>query len=182
MKFDEKVEQKVNELLDIKDINDVHQSIIEKNIKRFKVDEFVIPKIGDNLIDILDTMEFIRISERIKNIKLIENIENLINKYMELYNGKNLNNLYLIKRKLVHWQENGWINKKDENFFVNYNGIKTKKIEMLYHETGINLIKFTNGVQDVLDNCYGASSANSIPTDATSIRSYKVNLLRTLRY
>ena len=140
LKFEQKVDQKVKEELAIKDINEVYPSIIEKNIKRFKVDEFVIPKIGDNLIDILDTMEFISISEVTKKIKLIENIENLINKYMELYNGKNLNNLYLIKRYIGYWQ-NGWINKEDENFLVNYNGIKTKKIELLYHETGINLIK-----------------------------------------
>ena len=104
----------------------------KKEIKLIDVEKYVVPKKTDDIMKLFEKASLIFAEQNIKSLIIIKFSQNLIGKYVEFYNLKNIDALQLIN-KLVEL-----IKKNDKKFEFKY---QDNEMSFVIHDTGINLIK-----------------------------------------
>ena len=104
----------------------------KKEIKLIDVEKFIVPKKTDDINKIHQLASSIFIEQKLKSLIIIKFSKDLISKYVEFYNLKNLDGLQLISNLI------NLIKKNDNKFEFKF---EDKTIDYIIHETGINLIK-----------------------------------------
>jgi hypothetical protein len=104
----------------------------KKEIQLIDVEKFIVPKKTDDIAKINVSASKIFIEQSDKRLIIIKFSQNLIAKYIEFYNLKNLDGLQLISNLI------NLIKKNDKKFEFKY---EEKDIDLIIHDTGINLIK-----------------------------------------
>ena len=103
----------------------------KKGVKLIDVEKFIVPKKTDDIQKIHELASSIFIEQKIKSLLIIKFSKELIAKYIEFYNLKNLYGLQLISNLI------NLIKKNDKKFEFK---LEDKDMDLLIHETGINLI------------------------------------------
>ena len=104
----------------------------KKEIQLIDVEKFIVPKKTDDIAKINVSASKIFVEQSDKRLIIIKFSQNLIAKYIEFYNLKNLDGLQLISNLI------NLIKKNDKKFEFKY---EEKDIDLIIHDTGINLIK-----------------------------------------
>ena len=118
----------------------------EKNeLKKIDVEKYVIPKKGDNILKLIEVAGSIFGLEKLENLEIIKFSKSLIEIYVEFYYVKDLDSLQLMNNLI------NLIKKNDKEFEYKY---KNKNMDLIIHETGIELIKNgkmkNNGILDFI--------------------------------
>ena len=121
-----------NELDKLNEENENKEKKDRKEIQKIELEKYVIPQKEDNIEKLYEVASLIFISLKMSNMDLIKFSKSLIGKYIEFYYGKSLKKLQLLTNLI------NLIKKNDKKFEFKY---EDKDIDLIIHETGIELIK-----------------------------------------